>query len=206
MAAIGTASLLFAFGGLAGPAGNYAFDAIRAAPPRPARCRTRPRRRHFRRRIEGRHRTFARLVATRPSGSSQPCLRPDERRHDQGRDLRIRPHRLRPAGNACLVVGPALPLLGASTAVLGLLYAVLDNDFKRVLAYSTVENIGIIFVGLGLGAGLQSLRACAAAAVAPWRQRSCTASIIPGSSRCSSSAQARCCTPQAGAISMGLAA
>jgi formate hydrogenlyase subunit 3/multisubunit Na+/H+ antiporter MnhD subunit len=35
MAAIGTASLLFAFGGLAGAAGNYAFDAMRTAPPGP---------------------------------------------------------------------------------------------------------------------------------------------------------------------------
>jgi len=35
MAAIGTTALLFAFGGLAGPAGGYAFDTIRAhaAPP-----------------------------------------------------------------------------------------------------------------------------------------------------------------------------
>ena len=36
MAALGTASLLFAFGGLAGPAGGYSFDAIRALPPGPA--------------------------------------------------------------------------------------------------------------------------------------------------------------------------
>jgi formate hydrogenlyase subunit 3/multisubunit Na+/H+ antiporter MnhD subunit len=46
----------------------------------------------------------------------------------------------------------ALPpiVLGALTAVLGLLYAVLDRDLKRVLAYSTVENVGIVFVALGL--------------------------------------------------------
>ena len=36
MAAIGTAALLFAFGGLAGPAGGYGFDTIRAHPPGPA--------------------------------------------------------------------------------------------------------------------------------------------------------------------------
>ena len=35
MAAIGTTALLFAFGGLAGPAGGYAFDTIRAHPPPP---------------------------------------------------------------------------------------------------------------------------------------------------------------------------
>jgi formate hydrogenlyase subunit 3/multisubunit Na+/H+ antiporter MnhD subunit len=46
----------------------------------------------------------------------------------------------------------ALPpiVLGAVTAVLGLLYAVLDRDLKRVLAYSTIENVGVIFVALGL--------------------------------------------------------
>jgi NADH:ubiquinone oxidoreductase subunit 5 (subunit L)/multisubunit Na+/H+ antiporter MnhA subunit len=33
---------------------------------------------------------------------------------------------------------------------MGLLYAVVQEDLKRLLAYSTVENIGIVFVGLGL--------------------------------------------------------
>ena len=40
--------------------------------------------------------------------------------------------------------------LGALTAVLGVLHAILERDFKRLLAYSTVENIGIVFIGLGL--------------------------------------------------------
>lgn len=40
--------------------------------------------------------------------------------------------------------------LGAVTAVLGVLFASLQRDLKRLLAYSTVENIGIIFVALGL--------------------------------------------------------
>ena len=57
-------------------------------------------------------------------------------------------------------------ILGAATAVLGLLYAVLDGDLKRVLAYSTVENIGIIFVGLGLALAFKSGGYNAAAAVA----------------------------------------
>jgi formate hydrogenlyase subunit 3/multisubunit Na+/H+ antiporter MnhD subunit len=57
-------------------------------------------------------------------------------------------------------------VLGAATAVLGLLYAVLDNDLKRVLAYSTVENIGIIFVGLGLALAFKATGLQAAAAVA----------------------------------------
>lgn len=41
-------------------------------------------------------------------------------------------------------------LVGAPTATLGVLYALMQRDIKRVLAYSTIENIGIIFTGLGL--------------------------------------------------------
>ena len=37
-----------------------------------------------------------------------------------------------------------------ATALLGVLYALMQHDLKRLLAYSTVENIGIIFIGLGL--------------------------------------------------------
>ncbi len=40
--------------------------------------------------------------------------------------------------------------LGGVTAVLGVLYALMEHDLKRLLAYHTVENIGIIFIGLGL--------------------------------------------------------
>jgi formate hydrogenlyase subunit 3/multisubunit Na+/H+ antiporter MnhD subunit len=36
------------------------------------------------------------------------------------------------------------------TAVVGILSALLQSDLKRLLAYSTVENVGIIFIGLGL--------------------------------------------------------
>ncbi len=41
-------------------------------------------------------------------------------------------------------------LLGGLTAVLGLLYALMERDLKKLLAYSTVENVGIVFIGLGL--------------------------------------------------------
>jgi hydrogenase-4 component B len=40
--------------------------------------------------------------------------------------------------------------LGGVTAVMGVLYALMQDDLKRLLAYSTVENIGIIYIGLGL--------------------------------------------------------
>jgi NADH:ubiquinone oxidoreductase subunit 5 (subunit L)/multisubunit Na+/H+ antiporter MnhA subunit len=39
---------------------------------------------------------------------------------------------------------------GAISAVLGVLYALMQHDLKRLLAYHSVENIGIIFIGLGL--------------------------------------------------------
>ena len=40
--------------------------------------------------------------------------------------------------------------LGGITAAMGVLYALMQHDLKRLLAYHTVENIGIIFIGLGL--------------------------------------------------------
>lgn len=40
--------------------------------------------------------------------------------------------------------------LGSISAVIGVLSAFMQRDLKRLLAYSTIENIGIIFIGLGL--------------------------------------------------------
>jgi hydrogenase-4 component B len=39
--------------------------------------------------------------------------------------------------------------IGAVSGLLGILYAIAENDLKRLLAYSSVENVGIIFLGLG---------------------------------------------------------
>ncbi|NUO78439.1 hydrogenase 4 subunit B [candidate division KSB1 bacterium] len=47
--------------------------------------------------------------------------------------------------------GVILLLAGAVSAVVGILYALMENDLKRLLAYSSVENIGIIFIGVGAG-------------------------------------------------------
>ena len=46
--------------------------------------------------------------------------------------------------------GVAVLAVGSVSAVMGALYALQQNDLKRLLAYSSVENIGIIFIGLGL--------------------------------------------------------
>ncbi len=40
-------------------------------------------------------------------------------------------------------------IAGASSAVLGVLYAVMQDDLKRLLAFSSIENTGIILLGLG---------------------------------------------------------
>jgi len=57
----------------------------------------------------------------------------------------------------------------ALSAVLGVLYALMEHDVKRLLAYHSVENIGIILLGAGgglvfAGAGLPGLAAVAWAA------------------------------------------
>ncbi len=46
--------------------------------------------------------------------------------------------------------GGALLSLGAVSAVLGVAFAIGQHDLKRLLAYHSVENIGIICMGLGL--------------------------------------------------------
>jgi NADH-quinone oxidoreductase subunit L len=43
-------------------------------------------------------------------------------------------------------------LIGALTALLAATIAVAQNDFKKVLAYSTVSQLGYMFVGVGVGA------------------------------------------------------
>ncbi|TMK27562.1 MAG: hypothetical protein E6G69_15430 [Alphaproteobacteria bacterium] len=47
--------------------------------------------------------------------------------------------------------GWTLIAIGASSGVLGVLFALAQHDLKRLLAYSSVENIGIVLLGIGLG-------------------------------------------------------
>jgi hydrogenase-4 component B len=56
--------------------------------------------------------------------------------------------------------------LGGITAVLGVLYALMQHDLKRLLAYHTVENIGIIYIGLGLALAFEANDISWAAALA----------------------------------------
>jgi formate hydrogenlyase subunit 3/multisubunit Na+/H+ antiporter MnhD subunit len=61
--------------------------------------------------------------------------------------------------------GLVVLLLGGITAVMGVLYALMEHDLKRLLAYHTIENIGIIFIGLGLTLAFQANHMPAAAAL-----------------------------------------
>jgi hydrogenase-4 component B len=45
--------------------------------------------------------------------------------------------------------GVTVLVLGTVSAVLGVLYALMEHDLKRLLAYHSIENIGIILIGLG---------------------------------------------------------
>ena len=46
--------------------------------------------------------------------------------------------------------GLVLVAFGGVSSVFGILYAIVENDIKRGLAFSSIENIGIILMGLGL--------------------------------------------------------
>lgn len=166
MAAMGTTALLFAFGGMAGPAGGYAFDVIRAHKLTPL--------------------VSALVLAAALFGTgSKAGLMPLHAWLPLA-------HPAAPSHVSALMSGVmtkvavyaiirivfdllgdpswwwSLPfiVLGAATAVGGLLYAVQDRDLKRVLAYSTIENIGIIFAGIGLAIAFKATGIAAAAAVA----------------------------------------
>lgn len=46
--------------------------------------------------------------------------------------------------------GAVVLVFGLITAIFGILYAIMQHDLKRLLAYSSVENIGVILIGIGL--------------------------------------------------------
>lgn len=63
-------------------------------------------------------------------------------------------------------LGMLLVVAGSVSALVGVLYAAIEKDVKRALAYSSIENIGIIVLALGLSVtftsfGLQALAAIA---------------------------------------------
>lgn len=56
-----------------------------------------------------------------------------------------------------LAAGVIILLLSLLSGVMGVMMAVMQKDFKRMLAYSTIENVGIIGIGIGTGMVGQSL-------------------------------------------------
>jgi hydrogenase-4 component B len=52
--------------------------------------------------------------------------------------------------------GGLVLIVGAVSALLGVLYALMEHDLKRLLAYHSVENIGIILLGVGAALMFQS--------------------------------------------------
>jgi hydrogenase-4 component B len=150
MAAFGTFCLLTCFGVMAGAGGDYTFAAMRTHP------------------LAGSAAFLAVLLAVLGAGSKAglvplhawlPLAHPAAPSHVSALmsgvmtkvalyalirillDLR---------GNVGWQWGAALMMIGAITAVMGVLYAVLQDDLKKLLAYSTVENIGVAVIGLGL--------------------------------------------------------
>ncbi|MCX5694769.1 MAG: proton-conducting transporter membrane subunit [Candidatus Omnitrophica bacterium] len=53
--------------------------------------------------------------------------------------------------------GVLILILAVITCLVGVIYALMERDLKRLLAYSSVENVGIILLGLGLSMLLLSL-------------------------------------------------
>ena len=166
MAVGGALCLLLAFGLLAGPQGDYAFDAIRAHPPNAG---------------------IASLILalTILGAGSKAGLVP----------LHVwlpLAHPAAPSHVSALMSGVMTKVavyafvrivfdlvgqpvwwwsvvvlaLGAATAFIGVLQALMQHDLKRLLAYHTVENIGIIFIGLGLALAFKAEHMAWAAALA----------------------------------------
>ena len=77
--------------------------------------------------------------------------------------------------------------IGAATALIAALIALTQNDLKRVLAYSTVSQLGYMFMALGAGA------AGAEVGHAGGRRRRCSTCSRTRSSR-------RCCSSSAGSV------
>jgi hydrogenase-4 component B len=166
MASFGTLTLLLCFGLLAGTDGGYAFDAIRAAPPATLAA------------------GFVVILALVGAGSKAglvplhvwlPLAHPAAPSHVSALLSGVMT-KVGVYGFVRIVfdlVGGATPwnglvvlTLGGITATLGVLYALMQHDLKRLLAYHTVENIGIIFIGLGLALAFRSNGMDVAAALA----------------------------------------
>jgi len=60
--------------------------------------------------------------------------------------------RLNPLFSLSVPAGSVVAIVGAATAVFAATMALTQNDIKRVLAYSTISQLGYMFLGCGVGA------------------------------------------------------
>jgi hydrogenase-4 component B len=166
MASFGTLALLLAFGLLAGANGNYAFDAIRASHPSAALA------------------ALVLILALVGAGSKAgivplhawlPLAHPAAPSHVSALMSGVMT-KVAVYGFVRIVFdllgepvwwwSMLVLAAGGITAVMGVLYALMQHDLKRLLAYHTVENIGIIYIGLGLALAFKTHGMAAAAALA----------------------------------------
>src|SRR5712671_383276 len=166
MASFGTLALMLAFGLLAGPDGLYAFEQMRAAHPSA---------------VLG---ALALILALVGAGSKAgivplhvwlPLAHPAAPSHVSALmsgvmtkvavygSIRVFFDLL---GAPSWWWGMVVLILGGITAVMGVLYALMQHDLKRLLAYHTVENIGIIYIGLGLALAFRANDMALSAALA----------------------------------------
>ena len=166
MASFGTLVLLLTFGLLAGPGGGYTFDTMRALDPSAGLA------------------AVVLILALIGTGSKAglvplhvwlPLAHPAAPSHVSalmsGVMTKVAVYGF--ARIAFDLLGePAwwwsmvVLALGGITAVMGVLYALMQHDLKRLLAYHTVENIGIIFIGFGLALAFKAFGMPLAAALA----------------------------------------
>jgi hydrogenase-4 component B len=62
--------------------------------------------------------------------------------------------------------GALILALGVISCLVGIIYALMDYDLKRLLAYSSVENVGIILLGIGMAILFNNIGINAVAALA----------------------------------------
>ncbi len=166
MASFGTLALLLAFGLLAGANGNYVFDAIRAAHPSAGLA------------------ALVLILVLVGAGSKAgvvplhawlPLAHPAAPSHVSALMSGVMT-KVAVYGFVRIVfdlLGPpdwwwsmVVLAVGGITAAMGVLYALMQHDLKRLLAYHTVENIGIIYIGLGLALAFKAHNMPLAAALA----------------------------------------
>jgi len=166
MASFGTLSLLLALGLLAGPTGSYGFAEMRSNPPSPG--------------------TAALVLALVLAGAGSkaglvplhiwlPLAHPAAPSHVSALMSGVMT-KVAVYGFVRVMldlIGPpawwwSLPVLAlaSASAVLGVLFALMQRDLKRLLAFSTIENIGIIFIGIALALAFKASDMPAASALA----------------------------------------